>query len=46
MIYLCSCGFATDDRDWLDDHLDDHPGHHEREAPRAILVLAGQIARV
>jgi hypothetical protein len=31
MIYLCSCGFATDDREWLQGHLFDHPGHHERD---------------
>jgi len=46
MIRLCSCGFATDDGDWLDDHLHDNPGHHEREAPRALLILGGVIARV
>jgi hypothetical protein len=38
MILLCSCGFATDDRDWLDGHLFEHPGHHVREAPRARLA--------
>lgn len=42
MIRVCSCGFATDDRDWLDGHLFDHPGHHERETPRA-LILAGRV---
>lgn len=42
IIYLCSCGFATDDQDWLDGHLFEHPGHHVREAPRA-LVLAGRV---
>jgi hypothetical protein len=31
MIYLCSCGFATDDREWLQGHLFDHPGHDERD---------------
>lgn len=30
VIYLCSCGFGTDDRDWLEGHLFQHPGHHER----------------
>ncbi len=29
-IILCSCGFATDDRNWLDGHLHRHPGHCER----------------
>jgi hypothetical protein len=24
---LCSCGFATDDQQWLACHLIDHPGH-------------------
>jgi hypothetical protein len=32
-ILLCSCGFATDDRDWLDGHLFQHPGHHQRPQP-------------
>jgi len=31
MIYLCSCGFATDDREWLLGHLLEYPGHHERD---------------
>ncbi len=30
MIYLCSCGFDTDDPDWLDGHLFQHPDHFER----------------
>ncbi len=30
-IYLCSCGFGTDDREWLRDHLFEHPGHCERQ---------------
>jgi hypothetical protein len=46
MIYLCSCGFSTDDREWLQGHLFEHPGHHERETPRVLLVLAGVTARV
>jgi hypothetical protein len=46
MIRLCSCGFGTDDDYWFDGHLYEHPDHHEREAPRAILILAGRIARV
>ncbi|MDQ2815594.1 MAG: hypothetical protein M3Z75_28055 [Actinomycetota bacterium] len=29
-VLLCSCGFATDDSDWLDGHLFEHPGHDER----------------
>jgi hypothetical protein len=29
---LCSCGFATDDPAWLEGHLFEHPGHHERPA--------------
>jgi len=44
MIYLCSCGFGTDDRQWLQGHLSDHPGHHERPAPgllvAALMILA------
>ena len=31
MIYLCSCGFATDDPEWLQGHLFEYPGHHERD---------------
>ena len=30
IVYLCSCGFATDDPDWFDDHQDEHPGHYQR----------------
>jgi hypothetical protein len=45
MIMLCSCGFGTDDDEWFLDHLEDHPGHHERDAPRA-LILADWLARV
>jgi len=33
---LCSCGFASDDRSWFDDHLFQHPGHHERDQPRRL----------
>jgi hypothetical protein len=29
-VYLCSCGFATDDPDWFDGHLFEHPGHEQR----------------
>lgn len=25
IIYLCSCGFPTDDPDWFDGHQDQHP---------------------
>ena len=32
-ILLCSCGFGTDDRAWLDGHLFQYPGHHERPQP-------------
>jgi len=34
IIYLCSCGLATDDPDWLDGHLHDHPGHDQRPMAR------------
>jgi hypothetical protein len=30
-IYMCSCGFGTDDPAWLEGHLFQHPGH--RAAP-------------
>jgi len=44
MIYLCSFGFGTDDRQWLQGHLFEHPGHRERSAPRllvaALMILA------
>ncbi len=44
MIYLCSCGFGTDDRQWLQGHLSEHPGHHERPASgllvAALMILA------
>lgn len=30
IVYLCSCGFATDDAGWFEVHLDEHPGHHQR----------------
>jgi hypothetical protein len=32
MVRLCSCGFATDDYDWLVCHLIDHPGHRETDS--------------
>jgi hypothetical protein len=32
MVRLCSCGFATDDDDWLAGHLTDHPGHREMDS--------------
>jgi hypothetical protein len=34
IIYLCSCGFATDDPSWFDDHQDQHPGHHQQRMVR------------
>lgn len=34
IIYLCSCGFATDDPDWFDGHLDEHPGHRQQRMVR------------
>jgi hypothetical protein len=34
IIYLCSCGFATDDPDWFDGHRDEHPGHYQRRMVR------------
>jgi hypothetical protein len=43
MIYLCSCGFGTDDQKWLQGHLFQHPGHRERAASTllvAALILA------
>jgi len=30
-VLLCSCGFGTNDRGWLDGHLFQHPGHHQRQ---------------
>ena len=30
MIYLCGCGFATDDDTWFSGHQFQHPGHHQR----------------
>jgi hypothetical protein len=45
MILLCSCGFGTDDDEWFLGHLHEHPSHHQRETPRA-LILAGRLARV
>jgi hypothetical protein len=34
IVYLCSCGFATDNPDWLDGHMDEHPGHHQQRMVR------------
>jgi hypothetical protein len=34
IIYLCSCGFATDDPDWFDGHQDQHPAHYQRRMVR------------
>ncbi len=39
MIYLCSCGFGTDDDEWFGGHVEDNPGHYEREAPRAMILV-------
>jgi hypothetical protein len=36
MIYLCSCGFGTDDAEWLDGHLFQHPDHEQRPMLRYI----------
>jgi hypothetical protein len=33
-VYLCFCGFATDDPDWFDGHIDEHPGHHQQRMVR------------
>ena len=32
MVRLCSCGFASDDYDWLICHLIDHPEHREMDS--------------
>jgi hypothetical protein len=29
---LCGCGFATNDAEWMDGHLFEHPSHQERRA--------------
>ena len=29
MVRLCSCGFATDDDDWMTRHLIERPDHDE-----------------
>jgi hypothetical protein len=34
MVRLCSCGFATDDDAWFDDHLFERPAHSERTLDR------------
>jgi hypothetical protein len=34
VIYLCSCGFGTDDADWFDGHLFQHPDHYQRPMAR------------
>lgn len=36
IICLCSCGFGTDDPDWLDGHLEQYPGHYQRHMVRDI----------
>jgi hypothetical protein len=40
VIRRCSCGFATDDDDWLDGHLFDNPAHEERARLPAMLPSA------
>ncbi len=40
--YLCSCGFATDDPDWFDGHMDEHPDHGQQRMVRdSPAVLSG-----
>jgi hypothetical protein len=34
IIYLCSCGFGTDDPDWFDGHLFQYPDHDQRPEAR------------
>jgi hypothetical protein len=34
IVYLCSCGFATDDAGWSDGHVDEHRGHFRRRIVR------------
>jgi hypothetical protein len=34
IIYMCSCGFATDDPDWSGGHQDQHPDHHQQRIVR------------
>jgi len=34
IVYLCSCGFATDDPGWLVGHQDQHPDHNQRPIAR------------
>jgi len=47
IVYLCSCGFATDDAGWIDGHMDERPGHFQRRmvrdplGPRFTLPTAG-----
>jgi hypothetical protein len=38
MIHMCSRGFGTDDREWLQGHLWEHPGHHEQPGPGVSLA--------
>ncbi len=33
VIYLCSCGFGTDDQQWFQGHMFQRPGHYERPVP-------------
>jgi hypothetical protein len=34
MVRLGSCGFATDDDDWIERHLIEYPAHRERNQSR------------
>jgi hypothetical protein len=36
-IRMCSCGFATNDDDWLEGHLFENPSHHERRTLERLL---------
>jgi hypothetical protein len=37
-VKLCGCGFATNDREWFQGHLFQHPGHQERPQPGRLPV--------
>jgi len=39
MIRLCSCGFGTDNPAWLEAHLFENPGHHERTLSRYLRLV-------
>jgi hypothetical protein len=42
MVRLCSCGFATDDDDWLAGHLTEHPEHREMDPYWTLEALRSQ----